>query len=367
MPLTAKEIGDAFASFEDDKQNARPRFTLFRDLEENSTKMWLVDRMFGDGEASVMYGKPGDGKSVLAEDLGLHVAAGLTWHGRKVKQGAVIYIALERYRLVKRRAIALRKKHKLVDPPFAIVGGVFDMRQASAVEAICDIVKEVEAATGQAAVLIVIDTLSRALCGGDENSSKDMGALVAATGRLQDATDAHVMWVHHSPLAADDRMRGHSVLLGAIDTAVHVLKRTDGVRSATVIKANDSDEGEMIAFTLESVTTGTNTTAPVVVPSEGEAARRPAPKPIKLPNSAQIALRALNELLADGGSEIAPASSYIPAGAKVVKIDTWRAHAYRRGISSGEPRAQQKAFERSFQRLVAAQKIGAWGEYVWPA
>jgi AAA domain len=49
--------------------------------EETSCKQWLVDRYLGAGEASAMYGKPGDGKSVLAEDMGLHVAAGAagTW------------------------------------------------------------------------------------------------------------------------------------------------------------------------------------------------------------------------------------------------------------------------------------------------
>ena len=74
-----------------------------------STKSWLVHNLLGDGDASVMYGKPGDGKSVLAEDLALHVAAGRLWHGRKVKQGAVVFIALERRKLVERRAIAFRK------------------------------------------------------------------------------------------------------------------------------------------------------------------------------------------------------------------------------------------------------------------
>jgi hypothetical protein len=46
--------------------------------EETSCKQWLVDRYLGAGEASAMYGKPGDG---LAEDMGLHVAAGAagTW------------------------------------------------------------------------------------------------------------------------------------------------------------------------------------------------------------------------------------------------------------------------------------------------
>ena len=307
---------------------SRPAFTLFRDLEESPVKDWLVDGMLGDGEASVMYGKPGDGKSVLAEDLALHVAAGRPWHGRKVKQGAVLFMALERRKLVERRAIAFRERHELRDLPFAIMGGVYDLRQPQTAAAICEIIGQLEAATGQDVVLIVIDTLSRALCGGDENSSKDMGAIVASTSRLQSESSAHVLWLHHTPLAADERMRGHGALLGAVDTTIHVVKSADGVRTGTVVKTNDAGEGETVGFTLDSVTVGKDaagntTTAPVVVAVEAK--RRPAKPSLRLPKSAQTALRALNEAISESG-ETAPASNHIPQSVRVAKIETWRTY-----------------------------------------
>jgi hypothetical protein len=111
------------------------------------------------------------GKSVLAEDLGLHVAAGWPWHGRPVRRGAVLYIALERGKLIERRAIALREKHGIRDLPFAIIGGVYDFRDKRTAKLIIEIARQVEMATGEPVVLIIIDTLSRGLCGGDENSS----------------------------------------------------------------------------------------------------------------------------------------------------------------------------------------------------
>jgi len=113
----------------------------------------------------------------------------------------------------------------------------------------------------------VIDTLSRALSGGDENSSKDMGMIVAATSKLQAETKAHILWVHHMPQDGAERLRGHGALLGAMDTTVHVAKNGT-LRTATVIKSNDAEEGESIAFTLESITISEDTTAPVVVPAE---------------------------------------------------------------------------------------------------
>jgi hypothetical protein len=344
-------------------------FLLFRDLKAQSSKEWLLHNFLGHGEASAIYGKPGDGKSVLAEDLALHVAAGWEWHGRRVRKGAVLYVALERYLLVQRRAIAFREKHGVRDLPFAMIGGVFDFRNRLTADDIIGRVHQITEITNEPIVLICIDTLSRALCGGDENAPKDMGAIVTATGLLQQGTGAHVMWVHHMPINGSDRMRGHGALLGAMDTTIHVVKGHDLVRTATVVKANDSEEGQRIAFNLESILIGTDaegnqTTAPVVVPTEATAARTQR-SDRSLPQSAQIALRALAEALDEQG-ERAPASNHIPNGVKVITREAWRQHAYRIGISgSEEERAKQQAFKRAAEYLFGAGRVGVWGNSVW--
>lgn len=266
--------------------NANPRirqFKLYSELEAISTKKWLVKDLLGEGEASALYGMPGCGKSALAEDMGLHIAAGLPWHGRPVKCGAVLYVALERRLLVERRAIAFRERHSHANLPFAVMGGVHDFRQPQTADILAQIVKEVETSTGRGVVLITIDTISRALAGGDENSSKDMGAIVATTARLQEATKAHVQWLHHVPIDSGERLRGHSSLLGALDCTINVEKSGSGPRTATVIKVNDAEEGQRVAFTLESVTIGPETTAPVVVPAEQEQ-RAAAGEPRLTPN-----------------------------------------------------------------------------------
>ena len=341
------------------------RFLLFSELEAQSSKEWLVHNLLGHAEASAIYGKPGDGKSVLAEDLGLHVAAGWCWHGRPVRRGGVLYIALERRKLVERRAIAFREKHGVRDLPFAIMGGVYDFRDKRTANHMIEIARQVEALTGERLVLIEIDTLSRALCGGDENSPKDMGAIVKTTGLLQQGTEAHVMWIHHIPIDGGERMRGHGALLGALDTTISVVK-ADASRTATVVKANDSEEGERIAFTLEGVRTGGDgdeTTAPVVVPLDHLPPR--AASSGRLPKAAQIVLRALTEALDEQGQP-GPASNHIPSGVKVVDISTWRQQAYRRGIStSDEERAKQQAFKRASEHLIANGRVAVWDGRVW--
>jgi RecA-family ATPase len=168
-------------------------FVLFRDLTLGESKEWLVKGLLGHGEASAFYGKPGDGKSVLVQDMCMHVAAGWPWHERHVKRGAVLYVALERRKLVERRAIAFRERHNAADLPFAIVGGVHDFRDPRTAAHITDVSQKVEEETAEQVVLICIDTLSRALCGGDENSPKDMGAIVNATSLLHQGTGAHIL------------------------------------------------------------------------------------------------------------------------------------------------------------------------------
>lgn len=246
---------------------ARP-FVMYSDIgDAAASKSWLVHNMLGCGELSAVYGPPGCGKGVGVQDMALHIAAGIDWHGRPVTRGAVVYIALERKKLVERRALAFRKKHGLQDLPFAIVGGVYDFRTAHTAQQIAEICKQVEELTGEAVVLIIIDTVSRALVGGDENSPRDMGALVTTTALLQEQTQAHILLVHHIP-HDNDRLRGHGSLLGAVDTTLSVAN-SGGIRSFKVVKANDSDEGASISFRIESVEIGRDgTTAPVAISCE---------------------------------------------------------------------------------------------------
>ena len=81
------------------------------------------------------------------------------------------------------------------------------------------------------------------------------------------------------PQDGAERLRGHGALLGAMDTTVHIAK-AGSLRTATVVKANDSEEGTQIAFTLESVTVGVDaagsqTTAPIVCPADASPTASP--------------------------------------------------------------------------------------------
>lgn len=342
-------------------------FVLYSELSAVSSKKWLADKMLGAAEMSVWYGSPGCGKGVIVQGLCLHVAAGLAWHGRAVNRGAVLYIALERKKLIERRAIAFRVKHELKDLPFAIAGGVYDFRQAATADQIAAICRQVEAATGEKVVLVVIDTVSRALAGGDENSPKDMGALVMTSGLIQEkCPTAHVLWVHHIPHDAD-RLRGHGALLGAVDTSVSV-SNSGAVRAAKVVKANDAEEGESVSFTIESVTIHNDgTTAPVAIQAAaGSTASTVASKSRKLPARAKISLEALTESLFNHGIP-APAGLSLPTSTKVVTMEQWRDELCSRSILDAEDKNHWRDFGRIRDQLAARQAIGIRDGMVWSA
>jgi RecA-family ATPase len=73
---------------------------------------------------------------------------GREWLGRTVQQGAVLYVALERKKLVERRATAFRERHAISDALFAIVGGVFDFRNPQNVASVVT-ARQVEDETGE--------------------------------------------------------------------------------------------------------------------------------------------------------------------------------------------------------------------------
>jgi hypothetical protein len=348
---------------------------LYRDFNTSSVKRWIVPGLLGSSEFSCFFGEPGSGKSVLLGDCALHVAANarkpLPWFGRTINGGLAVFFALERPLNVERRALAFRQSSGLDDIPFAIVRGPVNFREPGTAAKILDTIRRAEDAFGCELALLSVDTVSAALCGGDENSPKDLGAFVSTMLSVLGHFDkAHITATHHQPHDAA-RLRGHGVLLGAIDMTDEVVN--DGRRrSATVRKNNDGPEGARLAFTLRSVTighdeAGTPTEAPLVVPDDSsEATSAQAQRKVKLPAGAQIALQALVEAVDEIGAE-PPASNHIPPRIRAVTTAQWRDYCYRRGISSGEPRAQQKAFNRAGECLRASGKIGTWEPFVWPA
>jgi RecA-family ATPase len=113
--------------------------------------------------------------------------------------------------------------------------------------------------TGIELRLVQIDTLARAFGGGNENDSQDMGAFIHNAGRLQRKLDCALMVLHHSGKDATKGLRGHSSLLGAVDTQLELQKleqevKQDGIAGKGVITVSKQKDGQdNIKFGFEMI------------------------------------------------------------------------------------------------------------------
>jgi len=373
-------MADSMDGYEEIKRGwkgngAAPRSRLqliyFNDIVPQLDHLDFVEGLLCSAAMSLVFGASGCGKTHEVVDLGLHVALEWPWRGREVERGGVIYVCGEGGHGISNRIAAFRKHHGIEDQnvPFAVIPSTVNLLDPNADTGILiEIVRLAAERMGVAVVLVIVDTLSRALVGGDENSPEAMGALVANADRIREATRAHLMFVHHSGKNAAAGARGHSILRAATDTEIEITKNAaTGIATAKVTKQRElPTEGEW-SFRLVPIELGLNhrgkpVTACVALATDEKPGA--AKSKVKLVAASQIALKALREALAEGG-EIPTASNHIPANRKAVKADLWRKFAYARNISQGAQDAKRMAFSRASQDLQAKGQIGAWDEWVW--
>jgi AAA domain len=104
---------------------------------------------------------------------------------------------------------------------------------------------------------VVVDTVSRALAGGDENSPSDMGNFVSNCDRLREDTRATVLGVHHVPKGGADP-RGHSCLKNGSEVRMLAKKVGHKLFQLDLEHLKDGEAGGELLFELESAVVGTN-------------------------------------------------------------------------------------------------------------
>jgi hypothetical protein len=344
----------------------------FRDVRARLDGRPLVKGLLDREQTSLILGETGSGKTFLALDLGLHVAAGLPWFGRKVTAGPVIYIAAEAGRAIENRVAAWRTHHTLVsrDIPFAAVTSPIDLCHAEAGD-VDRLISAIGKAGFDAPMLGIIDTVSRALAGGNENAPDDMGALVRSLDRLRDDLRCHISAVHHLGKDPGKGSRGHSLLRCAIDTEIALTREPAGtIVTVTVTKQRDGIAGQSIGFRLIPVELGHDqdgdpVTSCIIEPAEGAPVGKGEKSGKRLPDGARIALDTLRKAIAEAG-EPAPASNHIPAAARVLSIEDWRRYYHAGTASDGQnTETRKKAFQRAREKLQATGAIGIQDDLCW--
>jgi hypothetical protein len=333
------------------------------DIQLELDKPGLVDGLLGTTAMTVLYGESGSGKTFVAVDLASHVAAGIPWRGMDVEQGVVIYVAAESPTSIKRRLWAWKQRHGVEHLPVAVVTASVNLLNGDT-EKVIALIRRLREQTGKPVAFVVIDTLARAMVG-NENSPEDMGAFVSSCDRIREASGGHLLVVHHSGKDQARGARGHSSLRAATDVEMEVTG-SESVRSVTVKKNRDGEEGATYGFKLDIMELGENAKGRMVttcVATESEAEVTSVTRVTRLPPNMRVTYEALQAAIVDHGTE-PPLAPDISRNVKVVTVEQW-CEAAVRYLPQAETKQKNQAFKRSMEALVAQKLVRHVNGVVW--
>lgn len=232
---------------------------------------WIIRGVVPQGALVGLYGAGGSYKSFLALSMGTAIAGTMdgaerTWAGRDLlSPGPVVYVSGEGSAEPRVRAIEAARKAQVSDN-FAIFDGLNlgDLDDCAVFqEALQEAISSHFA--GHAPALIIFDTLARAAPNVEENSNKEMGAIVAVLDQLRSAYGCAVMIVHHTPKDNPTLWRGATAVWNALDTALLMVRTGENAATLSVERQKDGAVGAQWRVALREVETG--------VERDGEAER----------------------------------------------------------------------------------------------
>lgn len=162
---------------------------------------YILPRRVPEG-LTLLVGPAKTGKTFLAIDWAATIAALV---------GPVLYFTGEGRKGLARRVLAWSRAH-----PYANLSGLRVVQTAPQILDPAQVQALYATVRRHRPRLVVVDTLSRATVGADENDATAWTRAIQVTDHLRDAYDASTLLVHHTN-ASGTRPRGHTSLDGAVD------------------------------------------------------------------------------------------------------------------------------------------------------
>ena len=230
----AERLGMPKAAFDHGRQThegtdfTNKRFNILSkdDLKAMPPAEWLVQGILPTTGVATIYGPSMSGKSFIAIDLAIAITNGdATWFNRRIFKRSGLYVALEGGAGIKKRIEAWETHHQKTALSLKYLLASFSLLDENVVS---ELITEIKSVVGKGAV-IFIDTLSQVTAGADENSSKDMGCILAAAQHISQQIEGLVVLIHHTGKDARKGARGHSSFHAAMEAAIEV-SRKDNAR-----------------------------------------------------------------------------------------------------------------------------------------
>jgi hypothetical protein len=314
---------------EEPQSQGKIRFLRRSEIMQLPDPKWTVKKLLLDAGISCFHGESTVGKSFLALDLLISIAEGRKWFGRKVKKRDVFYLALEGEGGIKKRIRAweIANGRDIPDNLVLIHDYRLDLRdRQSCTELSNSLPKD---------CIIVIDTLSQAAPGADENSSTD-GTTILNNCAFLKQQSRNVVLIAHPGKDLSRGIRGWSGLFGALDCNIEV-SRDGGKYKWTAKKVKDGIDGFSEFFERRVVEMG--------VDEDGDKDDSCVIVPCPIP----AAIKKLTMGMRIGMESFELAVRQTGAGG--TDIETWRRAFYQLHTGDGDE-AKKKAFQRSRADLV---------------
>ncbi|RRY08847.1 ATP-binding protein [Brucella anthropi] len=362
---------------------------------QKPTRDWLIKNLILAKSFGIIYGPPGCGKSFLTSDLMLTCSAAAIdavkkpeWFSYKGRPFGVVYVVAEGREDFEIRLHAWRQEHQIPEDavlPFVFLPTSIDMRSNDAdmkklAEEIHGLSAEMQERCGVKVEMIVIDTVARALAGGNENDSAVMGAFVINCDKLKEMTGAAVAGVHHGGKEAGRGPRGHEALHGAADFEIEVAAATpDTPNTWAVRKLKAGPAGGTHRFRLRQTTVGKDNdgdpiTSCIVINQEHTQAasgEKEKPKGFKVRDHEREFLSALAEVI-DKKGVMPPPDLAVPKDVVLVASVEDVRTLYKEQLAATEDGDEEQVETRLRQRWSRATKqmlkwkiVGSKKPWLW--
>lgn len=228
---------DSYQSYQRTRGNGVLTWKQVRDMK---TPPWLIEGILPAKALSMVYGYTSTYKSFWVLDMALCVASGREWHGHRVQQGDVMYVAGEAQDEYGNREAAWMKQHRIKALPnfYMYRHRVRMWHDDSSRRRFMEDVEEMNIHPS----LVIFDTYSTVLGGADENTNGDSRIVLDNLDDIRSRWKCAVLVVHHSSgvsgsgnsaipsraVQLKQRPRGAQALADACAMVAHLVRDGEG-------------------------------------------------------------------------------------------------------------------------------------------
>ena len=335
-----------------DSKAVQPMAMSFITLEEAAaleSSDYAIKRLLPARGVALIYGETGCYKSFTVLSAAVHMSEGWAFGGRRVRKRSIYYLNLEGGAGLGKRIQAFtawaRKEGKpKMRGDFRFWLHAFSLLKWSDCQALCD---AVNGAGHEAPPVVVVDTLSQATIGIEENSS-EMAEAVGNATKIADAIGGLVILIHHVGKDATKGPRGHSSLLANVDAAIFASKaKAERGADWNVTKSKDDESGQGVSFKVHVFELGLDADGDEVTSCAAEPCR---PEKKEKPKGSAVAEVLKPKSAADRAFKTFLLALH-EAKTEGVHLEAWRMVYYAKSTADS-PNTKRNGFNRARQALV---------------